>query len=129
MTDRDTIKLVVKYLGVATILFGAATALLVALVIWLSRGKGTVDAAAVAIVGLVAQMATGSLAGLSALLVSTRVTPDKGEIEAALAPLALPPAPASLPVTIAGQEDPLEVVETPSGAASGQTMRSSTSDA
>lgn len=92
MTDRPTVKLVVLFLGIATLLFGTSTAVLVGIVIWLTRGTGTVDAAAVALVGLVAQPATGSLAGLTALLVSTRVTPDKGEIEEALAPLALPAA-------------------------------------
>lgn len=77
MTDRDTIRLVVKFLGAATLLFGGATAVLVGLVIWLSRGAGTVDAAAVAIVGIVAQPATGALGALGALLVSTRSMPDE----------------------------------------------------
>jgi len=90
VTDRATVNLVVRFLGAASILFGAATAALVALVIWLSHGTGTVDAAAVALVGLVAQPTAAALAALGALLVSTRSTPDKAEIEEALAPLGAP---------------------------------------
>lgn len=87
MTDRSTIRLVVLFLGCAAIAFGSATAILVGLVVWLSRGSGSVDASAVALIGVVAQPASAALAGLGALLVSTRSAPDKGEIEEVLAPL------------------------------------------
>ena len=86
MTDRDTIKLIVKYLGRAAIVNGLVTGALVAGVIWLSRGRGTVDAAAVALVGLVAQPAMAAITALPSILASTRSAPDQAEITAALNP-------------------------------------------
>lgn len=113
MTDRDTIRDIVRYLGRSAMIGLIVTGCLVAAVIWLSRGKGTVDAAAIALVALVAQPAGNAIAALPSLLASTRTTPDKAEIEEALAPLAQSAgAPnAGLPVTLTGQTKPLETTE------------------
>ena len=113
MTDRATVRLVVIYLGIATILFGFSTAVLVGLVIWLSRGTGSVDAAAVALVGLMAQPAGAALAALGALLVSTRSTPDKAEIDGALAELK--DGSGAIPVT-GPDGGPVAVTEQPAAA-------------
>lgn len=106
MTDRETIKLIVKYLGRAAIINGMVTGALVAGVIWLSRGRGTVDAAAVALVGLVAQPAMAAITALPSILASTRSTPDKGEIDEALRPVTT----AALPVQVVNRPgDPVPV--------------------
>lgn len=88
MTDRRTIRLVIVFIGVAVILFGLATVLLAMRVLDQSSGRQTVDAAAVAVVAIPAGFTTTALGFLGGMLVSTRSAPDKGEIDAALGPLA-----------------------------------------
>jgi hypothetical protein len=112
MTDRKTIRLVVKILGLATLAAGYATFALAMRVLDQSAGAGTVDAAAVGIVAIPAGFTTTALGFLGGILASTRSTPTKDEIDEALAPLTAPAA-APLPVTIEGQADPVEVIETP----------------
>lgn len=110
MTDRHTIRLVVYFLGAAVLLGGLATYLLAQRVLDQSAGAGTVDAAAVGVVAIPAGFTTGALGFLGGILASTRSVPDKGEIDAALAPLMLPAAP--LPVLVKNTErDPARVAD------------------
>lgn len=87
MTDRKTIRLVILLLGIATLGAILGTFVLAERVLDQAAGSGTPDAAAVGIVGILAAFATGGLGYLGGVLASTRSTPDKAEIDAALAPL------------------------------------------
>lgn len=113
-TDRDTIQLIVKYLGRAAVVGLITTGALVAGVLWLSRGKGTVDAAAIALVGLIAQPVSGAMAALPSLLASTRSAPTKAELSEALEGL---PAPAPTPVVGVPGGEPVMVAEAAPGGA------------
>lgn len=93
MTDRKTIRLVITMIGLVTLGALAGTYMLAQRVLDQSAGTGSPDAAAVALVGVLGAVVTGGLGYLGGVLASTRSTPDKAEIEEALAPLALPPGP------------------------------------
>lgn len=97
MTDRKTIRLVITTIGFVTLGALAGTYMLAQRVLDQSAGTGSPDAAAVALVGVLGAVVTGGLGYLGGVLASTRSTPDKAEIEEALAPLALPPGPPALP--------------------------------
>lgn len=94
MQDRRTIRLVVGFIGGAVLLFGASTVYLASRVLDQSSGAKTVDAAALGVLSIPAGFTTTSLGLLGGLLVSTRATPNKQEIDEALAPFADPAAPA-----------------------------------
>lgn len=87
MTDRNVVRLVVWFTGASVLLFGAVTAVLAWRVLDLSRGSGTVDAAAVGVLAIPGGFTTTALGILGGLLISTRTTPDRREVEEALAPL------------------------------------------
>jgi hypothetical protein len=110
MTDRRTIRLVIYLIGAVTVLSLIGTYLLAQRVLDQAAGAKTPDAAVVGLVGTLGAIVTGGLGYLGGVLASTRSTPDKAEIEEALAPLAA--AGAGIPVTGPGG-GPVETVETP----------------
>lgn len=93
MQDRKTINLVIWLVGLAVLLFGASTVWLASRVLDQSSGAKTVDAAALGVLAIPAGFTTTSLGLLGGMLVSTRTTPNKEEIDAVLAPFAGPAAP------------------------------------
>lgn len=95
MTGRETVQSVVRFLG-AIALVG-----LLGVIYLVDRGRA---ASSVAVVATIAGAAAGSL---GTLLASTRTIPSGEEVKQALAGL----EPAA--VTIAGQDEPLAVVDAP----------------
>lgn len=118
MTDRRTIRLVIMLIGITTLgaLFG--TYMLAQRVMDQAAGTKTPDAAVIGLVGITGAIVTGGLGYLGGMLASTRSTPDKAEIDAALAPLANAPLiPPAILATAPGSPGgpPLKVEGVPDG--------------
>lgn len=109
MTDRKTIRLVITLIGLVALGALLGTWQLANRVIDQASGAKTPDAAIVGLVGILGAIVTGGLGYLGGVLASTRSTPDKAEIDEALAPLTGPGG--GIPVTGPGG-GPVETVET-----------------
>ena len=88
MNDRDTVRDVVRIVGLVVLGSIGATFFLALKVLEQAKGAGSPDAATIGLVGTCAAFATTGIGYLGGLLSNTRTTPTKSEIEEALAPLA-----------------------------------------
>lgn len=76
MTDANTVRAVIRYLGLTALVLVLGGIWLVRDLLRLSQGAGSIDAAAAAVIGGVFTLAGTTVGALGALLVSTRSSGD-----------------------------------------------------
>lgn len=73
-THIDVIRQVIRYLGMCAVIMVTGVVLGFGCILWLSKGKGTVDVSVAAIFASLTGLAGTALGGLGSMLVSTSST-------------------------------------------------------